>query len=190
MRTLSLLRTQIGPHVGVMAHLWKRRTGAETSYSSEVSHTDVGQAVVKALPGAVFAALVDEEARAAWLPPAGMSGRFDWFDSRPGGGYRMTLTYDDEAAEGKSDQNTDVVEVRFVSVDEPRRLVEEADFVSDDPDLSGTMTMTWTLEPVVDGTLVIITASDVPDGISSQDHATAFASTLSNLDEYVTKGRT
>lgn len=155
-----------------------------------MSHTDVGQAVVKAPPDEVFAALVDEEARTIWLPPAGMSGRFTWFDVRPGGGYRMTLTYDDESTLGKSGENTDVVEVRFVSVDEPRRLVEEADFVSDDPDLAGTMTMTWSLEPVDDGTLVIITATDVPDGISSQDHAKAFASTLSNLDEYVTHART
>lgn len=154
-----------------------------------MSHTDVGRAAVNAPVEEVFAALVDEEARTAWLPPAGMSGRFTWFDARPGGGYRMTLTYDDESTPGKSGKNSDVVEVRFVSIDEPRRLVEEADFVSDDPDLAGTMTITWSLEPIDGGTLVVITAHDVPDGISSRDHATAFASTLSNLDAYVTQGR-
>lgn len=154
-----------------------------------MGHTDVGQAVVDASPAEVFAALVDEEARTSWLPPAGMSGRFSWFDMRPGGGYRMTLTYDDESRPGKSGENKDVVQVRFVSVDEPRRLVEEADFVSDDPDLAGTMTMTWSLEPVRGGTLVTITATNVPDGISSQDHVTAFASTLRSLDEYVTSRR-
>ncbi|HYO19494.1 MAG TPA: SRPBCC domain-containing protein [Dermatophilaceae bacterium] len=95
----------------------------------------------------------------------------------------MTLTYDDEGTQGKSRENTDVVEVRFVSLEEPRRVVEEADFVSDDPDLVGTMTMTWSLEAVGNGTLVRITATDVPDVISSEDHATAFASTLSNLDQ-------
>lgn len=137
----------------------------------------------------VFAALVNEDARTVWLPPDGMSGRFTWFDARPGGGYRLTLTYDDEGTQGKSRENTDVVEVRFVSLEEPRRVVEEADFVSDDPDLVGTMTMTWSLEAVGNGTLVGITATDVPDVISSEDHATAFASTLSNLDQYVTRGR-
>ena len=136
-------------------------------------------------PDEVFAALVDVEARTAWLPPAGMSGRFTWFDARPGGGYRLTLTYDDGTTRGKSMENADVVEVRFTAVDEPRQLVEEADFVSDDPDLAGTMTMTWSLEPADRGTLVTITATDVPDGISSEDHATAFASTLDNLDRYV-----
>lgn len=80
-----------------------------------------------------------------------------------------------------------MVEVRFVNVGEPRRIVEEADFVSEDPDLAGTMTMAWSLEPVDGGTLVVITATDVPDGISSQDHATAFASTLSNLNAYVSR---
>jgi uncharacterized protein YndB with AHSA1/START domain len=150
-----------------------------------VSHTDVGRATIAAAAGEVFAALVDAQARTVWLPPAGMSGEFTWFDARPGGGYRLTLTYDDEATRGKSGENADVVEVRFRAVDEPWQLVEEADFVSDDPDLAGTMTMTWSLEPVEQGTLVTITATDVPDGISSEDHATAFASTLSNLDEYL-----
>jgi uncharacterized protein YndB with AHSA1/START domain len=114
-----------------------------------------------------------------------MSARFSWFDARPGGGYKLTLTYDDEATRGKSVENADVVEVRFTAVEEPRQLVEEADFVSDGPSLAGTMTMTWSLEPVGPRTLVTITATDVPDGISSEDHATAFASTLRNLDEYL-----
>jgi uncharacterized protein YndB with AHSA1/START domain len=154
-----------------------------------MSHTDVGRATIDAPPNEVFAALVDAEARTVWLPPAGMSGRFDWFDARPGGGYTLTLTYDDEATRGKSGKNTDVVEVRFTAVEEPRQLVEEADFVSDDPNLAGTMTMSWSLEPVDRGTLVTITATDVPDGISSEDHVTAFASTLSNLDMYVKNTR-
>jgi uncharacterized protein YndB with AHSA1/START domain len=111
-----------------------------------VSHTDVGQATVNAARDKVFAALVDEEARTVWLPPAGMSGQISWFDAKPGGGYRLTLTYDDDATQGKSVENSDVVEVRFIAVDEPRRLVEEADFVSDDPNFAGTMTMTWSLE--------------------------------------------
>jgi uncharacterized protein YndB with AHSA1/START domain len=154
-----------------------------------VSHTDVGRATVEASPGEVFAALVDVQARTVWLPPAGMSGTFSWFDARPGGGYRLTLTYDKDATRGKSTGNTDVVEVRFSAVDEPRRLVEEADFVSDDPNLAGTMTMTWALEPVDRGTLVTITATDVPDGISSEDHATAFESTLAKLGEYIKHNR-
>jgi len=154
-----------------------------------MSRTDVARAVVSAPPSRIFAALVDEKARVEWLPPDGMSGRFTWFDARAGGGYRMVLAYDDPAQQGKSAANTDVVDVRFVSVEEPYRLVEEADFASGDPALAGTMTMTWTLESAPDGTLITITATDVPDGIPSVDHAAAFASTLSNLDLYLTATR-
>ena len=150
-----------------------------------MSHTDVGRLLVPATREAVHAALLDARARERWLPPSGMTGRFEWFDARAGGGYRLVLTYDDPTTPGKSGAATDVVDVRFTAVDPPSQVVEEADFVSADPALAGTMTMTWTLEPHADGTLVTITATDVPDGIDSADHAAAFEATLRQLAAYV-----
>ena len=146
---------------------------------------DSATRVIAAPPDAVFSALVDVEARTAWLPPTGMTGRFEWFDPRPGGGYRLVLTYEDATTRGKSEANTDVADVRFVEIEAPLRVVEEADFVSDDPRFSGTMTMTWTVEPHPDGARVTVAAHDVPEGISEADHATAMASTMANLDAYV-----
>ena len=35
----------------------------------------------------VFESLVDREALETWLPPDGMTGRFERFDPRPGGSY-------------------------------------------------------------------------------------------------------
>ncbi|MCW2817375.1 MAG: Activator of Hsp90 ATPase 1 family protein [Marmoricola sp.] len=153
--------------------------------TGSVSHTDVGRLLVPATCEVVFAALVDADAREHWLPPTGMTGRFDRFDARTGGGYRLVLTYDDPATPGKSGAATDVVDVRFTAVERPGLVVEEADFVSDDPALTGTMTMTWTLEPTTGGTLVTITATDVPDGIDSADHAVAFEATLRQLAAHV-----
>ena len=150
-----------------------------------MSHTDTGHLLVPATRESLFAALVDADARERWLPPTGMTGRFTWFDARAGGGYRLVLTYADPATPGKSGAATDEVEVRFTAVEPPSRVVEEADFVSDDPAFAGTMTMTWALEPVDGGTLVTITATDVPDGIDSADHAVAFAATLRQLASYV-----
>lgn len=144
--------------------------------------------VVAAPPAAVFAALVDVDARTAWLPPPGMTGRFEWFDARPGGGYRLVLAYDDATMHGKSEANTDIADVRFAEIEPPRRVVEEADFVSDDPGFGGTMTMTWTVEPHPSGSRVALSARDVPPGISKADHASAMGSTLANLDAYVTSG--
>jgi uncharacterized protein YndB with AHSA1/START domain len=150
-----------------------------------MAHTDRGHAHVQAPAPEVFAALIDAEARATWLPPDGMSGRFERFDAVPGGGYRMVLTYDDEEVRGKTDGNREVVEVRFGVIDPPHRLVELVDFVSSDPALGGTMTITWSLTPEGEGTRVTITASDVPDSLSSEQHEAAFAMTLANLDRYL-----
>ena len=55
--------------------------------------TDQSWKTIAATPGVLYAALVDADARAKWLPPEGMTGRFERFDAHPGGGYRMVLTY-------------------------------------------------------------------------------------------------
>lgn len=128
----------------------------------------------------MFAAYTDPQRLLAWLPPHGMTGRFELFDAEVG--YRMVLTYD-EAPEGggKASEDADVAEVRRVELDPPHRLVEAVDFPSDDPAYAGTMTLTWVFEPQADGTLVTIEATDVPPGISPEDHAVGLASSLDNL---------
>jgi uncharacterized protein YndB with AHSA1/START domain len=148
--------------------------------------TDAASRVVAAPPARVYAALVEEEALAAWLPPEGMTARFERFDPRPGGSYRLVLTYTDAAAgSGKSTPDSDIVEARYVDLVPGVRVVQAVDFASDDPDFAGTMTMTWEVSAVEDGTRVDITADDVPDGISAEDHAKGLASSLANLARYV-----
>jgi hypothetical protein len=49
----------------------------------------------------------------------------------------------------------------------------------------GTMTMTWALGAVDGGTRVDITANDVPDGITADDHAAGMTSSLDKLASYV-----
>ncbi len=147
---------------------------------------DAAARVIAAPVGRVFAALVDPEALLAWLPPSGMTGRFERFDARPGGSYRLILTYNDPAAAlGKATAGSDVVEARFIDIVEGVRVVQAVDFVSDDPAFAGTMTMTWEVDELGDGTEVRITAEDVPDGISAEDHAEGLSSSLSNLAAYL-----
>ena len=142
--------------------------------------------MVAASPARVYAALVDPDALAAWLPPEGMSGRFERFDARPGGSYRMVLDYADaSAAPGKATADSDVVDVRFVDLVPGVRVVQAVDFVSDDPAYSGTMTMTWELTRVEGGTRVDLRAEDVPAGISAEDHAAGLASSLANLSGWL-----
>ncbi len=151
-----------------------------------MSRTDRASRVIAAPPQRVYAALIDPEALTAWLPPGGMIARFERFDARPGGLYRLVLTYADASgAPGKTTADSDIVEARFVEVVPDVRVVQEVDFVSDDPAFAGTMTVTWEVTAVDEGTRVDITADDVPDGISAEDHAVGLASSLANLAGHV-----
>jgi len=148
--------------------------------------TDAASRVIAAPPERVFAALLDPVALSEWLPPPGMSGRFERFDPRPGGGYRLVLTYlDASGAPGKSGADRDIVEARFVEIVLGERVVGAADFESDDPAFAGTMTMTWSITPVPAGTRVDFVATDVPDGITAEDHAAGLAASLAGLARYL-----
>jgi uncharacterized protein YndB with AHSA1/START domain len=148
--------------------------------------TDRGSRVIAAPPERVWAALVDPGALLAWLPPGEMTGRFERFDARPGGSYRMVLTYPDASgAPGKATADSDIVEARFVDIVPGERVVQAVDFVSHDRANAGTMTMAWEVTAVDAGTRVDIVAEDVPDGISAEDHAAGLASSLTTLAAYL-----
>ncbi|MBR8740293.1 SRPBCC domain-containing protein [Nocardiopsis sp. MG754419] len=125
----------------------------------------------------VYRALVTPESLLAWLPPEGMTARFERFDAS---GYRMVLTYG-ESGHGKSSEDTDVVETEFVKLVPDERVVQRIVFAAEDPAFAGVMTMRWSLSDVAEGTLVTIEARDVPPGISPDDHRTGLTSSLANL---------
>ena len=149
------------------------------------SRIDRASRFVSATPDRVYAALTDPDALVRWLPPAGMTGRFERYDATPGGSYRLVLTYDD-AGTGKTTPGSDVVEARFIELVTGVRVVQAVQFQSDDPAYSGTMRMTWSLEPVEGGTSVEFRADDVPRGISPEDHAAGLESSLRNLADHLT----
>ena len=148
--------------------------------------TDRASRVIAAPLESVWTAFLDPEALVAWLPPGGMTGRFERFDARPGGSYRMVLTYSDASgAPGKATADSDIVEARIVDIVPGERVVHAVDFVSDDPAYAGTMIMHWEVSAVDAGTRVSIIAEDVPDGISAEDHAAGLASSLVQLAAYL-----
>src|SRR4051812_8505597 len=105
---------------------------------------DSAARVIRAPVARVFHALVDRDALEMWLPPGGMTARFEHFDPTPGGSYRLVLTYaDPTGSRGKSSADSDIVEARYVDIVPNDRVVQAVDFVSDNPAFVGTMTMTW-----------------------------------------------
>jgi uncharacterized protein YndB with AHSA1/START domain len=147
--------------------------------------TDRASRQIKASPHAIYRAFTDPAALVVWLPPDGMSGEMFAFDLRPGGHYRMALRYDDAAIAGKSGDNADVVEARFLDLVPDEKVVQAVDFVSDDPQFAGTMIMSWVLVPHGAETEVQIIAENVPPGVSKADHDDGLRSSLENLARYV-----
>lgn len=148
--------------------------------------TDRASLLVHADADRVFAALADQEALTQWLPPKDMTARFERFDMRTGGSYRLVLTYrESSGGAGKTSTDEDVAEVRIARLDPGERIVQEVDFESDDPAFAGTMRMEWRVRAGSDGTTVEIEASDVPDGIRADEHAEGITSSLANLAAYL-----
>lgn len=134
----------------------------------------------------VFEAMIDPGAVEQWLPPEGARAKLERFEPRPGGAFVMTLVFaDDGATKRKTTRNSDRVAGTFAEVMPPQRIRQQFTFVSDDPQFAGTMTMTWRLADVVGGTLVTVTATDVPRGISAEDHQKGMDSSLANLARYL-----
>lgn len=148
--------------------------------------TDRASRVIEAPPAAVYAAFTEPEALVSWLPPDGMSAVFEHFDPPPDGSYRLVLTYTDPSGSpGKATADSDVIEARFVDAVPGRKVVQEIDFLSDDPAFAGTMTMTWEATPVDGGTRVDLVAVGVPTGISPEDHVAGMAASLANLARFL-----
>ncbi|MFE9336500.1 SRPBCC family protein [Streptomyces sp. NPDC007063] len=152
-----------------------------------MSRIDRAGRVIAAPPETVYGALPDREALEAWLPPSGMRGRVERWDPRPGGGFRMALTYLDPAAgRGKTSAAEDVVDVGFAALMPFERVVQQAVFEADDPSFAGTMTMTWQLAAAgEDRTEVTVTATGAPPGTDPAVHEAGIASSPANLASYV-----
>lgn len=147
---------------------------------------DTASRLIHASAATIYAAFASPEAMAAWLPPEGMKGEMLKFSFRDGGGYRMRLTYSESGqGAGKTSEDTDEVEVRFVKLVPDERIEESVNFDSEDDAFAGTMRITWLLERKPDGTRVTVSCRDVPPGIAAEDHEEALASTLENLAAFV-----
>lgn len=139
--------------------------------------------VIRARPEELYAAFLDPTALVDWLPPAEMTGEMQEFDARVGGGYRMSLFYppDERAFRGKTSDSEDMVDVRFVELAHPRRIVEAVSFVTTDPAFFGEMTMIATFEEVPGGTEVTLVFKNVPPGLRAEDNEAGARLSLEQL---------
>ena len=148
-------------------------------------YSTTARTVVAADCMAVYAALLDPAAVAQWRVPDGMRGEVHELEARPDGRIRMSLTYDDPAAAGKSAGATDTYAGVFVELVAGERVVEEVGFDSADPALAGTITMTTTLREVAGGTEVEIRMDGVPDAVPAAENELGTRMALDKLARLV-----
>ncbi|HEY2039504.1 MAG TPA: SRPBCC domain-containing protein [Edaphobacter sp.] len=129
--------------------------------------------IIQASPEALYNAFLDPEVLVTWLPPAQMTGKIHHFDGRPGGGYSMSLFYplNEQRFRGKTSDKEDRVNVRFLELVVPSKIVEGIRFVTDDSGLEGEMTMVASFEQLPSGTEVILLFSNLPPGLRPEDNA-------------------
>jgi uncharacterized protein YndB with AHSA1/START domain len=139
--------------------------------------------VIGAQPEELYAAFLDPTALVDWLPPEVMTGEIHEFDARVGGGYRMSLFYapDERAFRGKTSDREDMVNVRFVELAPPRRIVEAVSFVTTDPAFFGEMTLIATFEEVSGGTEVKLVLKNLPPGLRAEDNEAGSRLSLEQL---------
>ena len=129
----------------------------------------------------MYAALLDADAVARWRVPDGMAAIVHEFDPREGGRFRVSLTYNDPAAAGKSGGHTDTYHGHFVRLVPDQEVVEISEFETDDPALAGEMTMTTSLRPVPGGTEVTIEHQGLPDAVPAADNELGTRMALAKL---------
>jgi uncharacterized protein YndB with AHSA1/START domain len=147
---------------------------------------DTASRLIHAPAATIYQAFASAEAFMAWLPPKGMTGEVFTFNFREGGGYRMRLTLESAGdARGKTSEDADDVNVRFVRLVPDAEIEQDVTFDSKDPRFAGVMKMTWSFRADGDDTEVVVSATNVPPGITAEDHHAGLTSTLENLARFV-----
>ena len=83
------------------------------------------------------------------------------FSGRMLRGYQLRVKLAFVSPAGKSSENTDAVEARFVDLAPQKHTGLSIPFLSEDPQFARTMTIRWWLKPTSNGTLVEVVAGDV-----------------------------
>ena len=135
----------------------------------------------------VYRALLDADAVATWMVPDGMTSQVH-FDPREGGGFRISLTYDEPTGSGKTTAHSDTHHGRFVELVPDERVVQVVEFETADPAMRGEMTITITLADAEGGTELVAEHGGLPPGLSPADNETGWRMSLAKLAALVEAG--
>ncbi|HET9658836.1 MAG TPA: SRPBCC domain-containing protein [Thermomicrobiales bacterium] len=141
--------------------------------------------LIDAFPDAVYQAFVDPALLVKWQAPDNMTAKLHHFDPRPGGGYEMSLFYNDPSIAGKSGANEDRYTATFIELVQPRHIVESIVFATDDPAFAEPMIVTIDLESEGASTRVTMTFENLPPNVSPADNDLGTRQSLAKLARLV-----
>lgn len=145
--------------------------------------------VIAATPRAVYGALLDPRLIERWRVPTGMQGTVHEFDPRPGGRFRVSLTYEASEQTGKTTAHTDTYHGVFRELIADARVVEVIEFETSDPAMQGEMRITTTLTATDGGTLLSATHEGLPRGVSTEDNEIGWRDSLDKLARLLDESR-
>jgi uncharacterized protein YndB with AHSA1/START domain len=152
-----------------------------------VSSTRISRRV-KAPRANVYRALLDPRAVATWRVPSGMTSHIHAFDTREGGSFRISLTYEAPTGTGKTTAQTDTYHGHFVELVPNEKVVEVVEFETADPALRGEMTITMELVDAEGGTDILAVHDGLPSGVPPADNEAGWQSSLAKLAAFVEAG--
>lgn len=133
----------------------------------------------------VYAALTDPDAIAQWKVPDGMTLVVHAFEAREGGKYRISLTYEEPGAAGKTSAHTDTYHGYFRELVLNERVVEVMEFETSNPEMQGEMTSTIELSDERAGTRLVAVHEGVPPGVAPADNEAGWRMSLGKLARLV-----
>lgn len=130
----------------------------------------------------VYNALIEADAIAIWMVPAGMTGHVHLFESREGGCFRVSLTYEEPSAQGKTSAHTDTYHGRFIELVPNEKVVEVVEFETVDPGMQGEMTITLSLRDTAGGGTELLAVHDgLPPALSPTANEVGWRESLDKL---------
>ena len=153
-----------------------------TESSANRSSTRVSK-IINAPREAAYQAFLDPVSIVAWFAPDNMRGHVHLFDAREGGIFRISLTYLDQAHSlgGKTSEDTDTYQGRFVELVPYAKIVEVIEFESQDPAFAGEMRMIVSFADADGGTEITVLCEGIPEGIRPEDNEMGCKESLQKL---------
>lgn len=143
--------------------------------------------LIKAPREVVYRAFLEPDAVASWLPPDGMKGQVHVLEPRVGGKFRVSLTYlnPEESLGGKTSEDTDTTQGRFVELIPNEKIVWMTEFESEQSEFAGEMKIIWSLADADGGTEVTVVCEGIPVGIRLEDNELGSKLSLQKLAAFV-----